>query len=540
MKKVIAFFLSFVICIGQISTTSVKADVTTEGTESISVEGTEKSEDNSETSENVSEENEKSLESQESLTTLENNNEQIMFASSNNTNNIVNCNGCYVAGTEAIKTVDSTTSYDSNSHYIYNTMIGTRWYRYTGTGWWGHSSTGWWFSYLAEDGKWYYVRDTWLYLSTDGINYDWYFFDRYGYRLENKFGFVQNYVTQDPSDYSVRSWYYFGATGKMEKGWQYISYKGDMPNWYYFKVMGGDDPKAADGSNIHNNENFTFEPNTNIDSGHNESGNQYPYYVPSFKVKISHKYRQADGSFSITEEYKDVVLDNQDSQGNIVGQAIIYPSIKNIDDTVKYMYSGVESIAVKVAIAGNDSGINFTVNDTTNNIEFIYERPQYTVTLNKGTGISSIDGAGTYYYGASVSINASVNSGYTFSKWSGTYESSDNSYSFTMPAEDVEETASACFSTVKVSVPQCLIGDKNGNSSFIVKSDIKAGNIVVTAPDGFYYKQEGKDDVYAKITAENNTTITKDNQSIKYTISTDGLSSGCWNGSFNIGMELNK
>lgn len=573
MKKVIAFFLSFVICFIQIIfPNTIKAA------------------------------------------------DEITLYTASNT---INCTGYYVAGTQAIKTEDTTTSYDSNSHYIYNTFIDTRWSGYTGTGWWGHNNLGWWFSYLAADGKWYYIRDTWLGLK-DSSGWSWYFFDKNGYMITNKFAFVQNHTEQNPADYSLRSWFYFDSSGRMVSGWKYISYKGQTPHWYYFKVGAADDPYAANGSNVHNNGNFNFVANTDINSGHNESGNQYPYYIPSFKVKVSHKYRQADGTFLTNEEYKDVTLNSQDSQGNIIGETVVYPNIKNIDDNVKYIYTGDDSKTVKVAIKGNDSGISFTVNDTTNDVEFIYERPQYAVSLDKGTGISSVEGAGMYYYGANVNISANVLEGYSFLNWSGTYSSENNSYGFIMPAEDVKETANAfikneynvtyignggisssdgsstfiesvmygsnytiksgnifartgytftgwnekadgsgksynagdtfnytslegmtlyaqwSYDTVKVSVPQCLIGDKNGNSSFIVKSDIKSGNIVITAPDGFYYKQEGKDDVYAKITAENNTTITKDNQSVKYTIHTDGLSSGCWNGSFNIGMELNK
>ena len=70
-------------------------------------------------------------------------------------------------------------------------------------------------------------------------------------------------------------------------------------------------------------------------------------------------------------------------------------------------------------------------------INYNYTRNQYTVTVNKGTGIASVSGAGTYYYGATVNLGYSLTAGYHFSSWSGTY----NTGSFTMPAGNVTITA---------------------------------------------------------------------------------------------------
>ncbi|MGN0451622.1 MAG: InlB B-repeat-containing protein [Acutalibacteraceae bacterium] len=76
-------------------------------------------------------------------------------------------------------------------------------------------------------------------------------------------------------------------------------------------------------------------------------------------------------------------------------------------------------------------------------VYYYYTRNSYTVTLNKGTGISDTTGAGTYLYGASVTINATVSQGYTWSKWTGTYNTATQKYTFTMPYENVTDTASA-------------------------------------------------------------------------------------------------
>lgn len=99
------------------------------------------------------------------------------------------------------------------------------------------------------------------------------------------------------------------------------------------------------------------------------------------------------------------------------------------------------------------------------------------------------------------------------------------------------------YNSVSVKVPQVLIGDHTGKSQFRVKcDDFKAGSIKITVPDNFLYKQEGKADVTALITSKSgNNIITSTNKVCVYDITTKrGLSAGCWNGSFNIGLTLTK
>ena len=81
-----------------------------------------------------------------------------------------------------------------------------------------------------------------------------------------------------------------------------------------------------------------------------------------------------------------------------------------------------------------------------------FSRNKYKVTLNLGTGIQEIEDANTYYYEAPVSINAKVKEGYTWSKWESTQitESSNTTYEFTMPAKDVELTATATINEYEI------------------------------------------------------------------------------------------
>ncbi len=77
-------------------------------------------------------------------------------------------------------------------------------------------------------------------------------------------------------------------------------------------------------------------------------------------------------------------------------------------------------------------------------LEGYYSRDQHTVTLAGGDGIVSVRGEGTYYYGASVTVNAELMPGYAWVNWSntdGTYDAQE--YSFPMGTADVSLTANA-------------------------------------------------------------------------------------------------
>lgn len=69
-------------------------------------------------------------------------------------------------------------------------------------------------------------------------------------------------------------------------------------------------------------------------------------------------------------------------------------------------------------------------------------RKKYTVNVNAGIGIDSVLGGGSYYYGASCTVDENVRTGYTWTSWSGTYNSNNKKYTFTVTG-DVSLTANA-------------------------------------------------------------------------------------------------
>ena len=99
------------------------------------------------------------------------------------------------------------------------------------------------------------------------------------------------------------------------------------------------------------------------------------------------------------------------------------------------------------------------------------------------------------------------------------------------------------YNPISVKIPQILTGDSTGKSQFRVKcDDFKSGSIKITVPDSFSYRQAGKTDITASITLKSgNNIITPSNKVCVYDITTkNGLSAGCWSGSFNIGLTLTK
>ena len=80
-------------------------------------------------------------------------------------------------------------------------------------------------------------------------------------------------------------------------------------------------------------------------------------------------------------------------------------------------------------------------------ISLYYSRDSHNVTLASGTGIANVTGAGTYEYGASVSINATLSNGYDWSKWTQTSGGADvtatQAHTFTMGTSDISYTANA-------------------------------------------------------------------------------------------------
>lgn len=192
--------------------------------------------------------------------------------------------------------------------------------------------------------------------------------------------------------------------------------------------------------------------------------------------------------------------------------------------------------------------------------QYDYRPISYSITYNLNGGTNNNANPSTYNVLYGVSLKTPTRVGYTFTGWydengnkvtginegcNAKFSSADDLYAKLVTRTTGNRTLTAhwSYNPVKVKVPQILTGDSTGKSQFRVKcDDFKAGSIKITVPNNFLYKQTGKADVIATIASKSgNNTITSTNKACTYNITTEnGLTAGCWQGSFNIGLTLTK
>ena len=133
--------------------------------------------------------------------------------------------------------------------------------------------------------------------------------------------------------------------------------------------------------------------------------------------------------------------------------------------------------------------------DGSTKIYLYYTRNKYTLTLNRGTGIASVTGAGTYKWGASIGINATIaeKSGYTttWKNWTNgnnVYSTTKNA-TITMPANHLTLTANATRTTIEYDISYDLNGGTLDEE--IPNYTVETGDITLGEPEKEGYTFEG-------------------------------------------------
>ena len=137
---------------------------------------------------------------------------------------------------------------------------------------------------------------------------------------------------------------------------------------------------------------------------------------------VRHWKQKADGNAAIHDQNNYDLAETATKKAKI--GAKVTPPVKT--------YAGFVSPAVQTGTVTADGKLV---------IDYFYERQFYNVTLHAGTGIEAVYGGGAYRYGQSVTIDASLKTGYHWSHWSGSFEQDTKNYTFTMPMSNVELTA---------------------------------------------------------------------------------------------------
>lgn len=146
----------------------------------------------------------------------------------------------------------------------------------------------------------------------------------------------------------------------------------------------------SNGNEVSKDKDYTFAmPGNDVNLTANAELNSYP-------VTVNVRYQDADGNWCA---YETVINSNYD-----YGSTVSWSNSDKInsDAVYKATYKAASySETVKGAV--------------TKNIDI--ERNKYTITVNKGSHISSVSGGGTYYYGKKIQISATPDTGYSFSGW---------------------------------------------------------------------------------------------------------------------------
>ncbi len=155
----------------------------------------------------------------------------------------------------------------------------------------------------------------------------------------------------------------------------------------------------------------------------------------------------------------------------------------------------------KVLSGATDTGSTVVIN----NAAALQDLNYYTVTLSNGTGIASTTGSGTYLSGSNVSINATVSSGYSWSKWTQTTSGADVS-----STQNYQITNITAHQSYKANATTNSSGGGGGGGSGGGSGGSSGGTLTQT-PTHVPVIVDGKDYYIGDVAVEDNTaTITVD------------------------------
>ena len=155
-------------------------------------------------------------------------------------------------------------------------------------------------------------------------------------------------------------------------------------------------------------------------------------------ASISYKVKEAKKSYisvSRKQYLQNVYVNYQDVNGNYSGGWSLVAS-QNLFYGSDFDWAYAEDSCFNA-----NSVSRYRVTEAKNHYIYL-SRKQYTVSVDAGTGIDRVSGGGSYYYGASCTVDAVVKTGYTWKNWSGTYYVTNKTYTFSVTG-NVALTANA-------------------------------------------------------------------------------------------------
>lgn len=261
----------------------------------------------------------------------------------------------------------------------------------------------------------------------------------------------------------------------------------------------------------HNNEHGEYYTHAYAFDKYGGYSNVSETFQFTYEITINHYQQNVSGS-GYTLVATDKITGNYDS--------IVSPTVNT--------YTGFTSPATE--------NVTVPVGGTT--VSYYYSRNQYTVTIDSDSGIAAASGAGTYYYGAPVTVSINVKDGYKLETVSASNADISNPYSFNMPAENVTITTISSLLPVTVEIPRQLIMGQS-NSEFVISANNKGGEVIVKIPDKIEFTQSNKSQTITGNISLSADKITADNPKIYGKITTNGFTAGTWKAAFSIKISFN-
>jgi uncharacterized repeat protein (TIGR02543 family) len=162
---------------------------------------------------------------------------------------------------------------------------------------------------------------------------------------------------------------------------------------------------------------------------------------------------------------------------------------------IGYTFTGwTKSDSFNGSLSGTTGAATYrfgTTGGATDTITATWRINYYTVTLTAGTGIDAVTGAGSYAYGDTVNIAASLKVGYHWKNWTGSNQTNQMAYQFTMPAQNVTMTANAEANTYTI-----VFDPNDGGEQTHIDDITTSYDAQVTLPSGAdAYKKYTQDGV---------------------------------------------
>lgn len=188
------------------------------------------------------------------------------------------------------------------------------------------------------------------------------------------------------------------------------------------------------------------------------------------------------------ESYNLVVTSEDETKGTVSGSGS-YNYLDNvaIEATVNEGYTFIGWYDGETLVSTNNP-YEFTMPYNDVNYVARYSTNEYSLSLtNENVDLGSISGAGTFEYGSSVTITAVPNKGVSFIGWydpDGELVSSDTTYSFPMPHENLSYSARFAWTpyAVSVSINNGSMGSVTGIGSYIYGQEV----ILAATPNEHY------------------------------------------------------